>query len=112
MNQLPMADPYGQMNQQQMLPPQMPNHQQQQPVWCPSSPSLPMSLTMEPPAVYPHAQPMDLLLASLQKKKKKNEETKKSEEVEGDPDDCFGLTQSEFTEASLRRMEKITDYAH
>merc|ERR1719427_2208166 len=98
-----------QMNQQQMLPPQQMN-QQQQPVWCPSSPSLPMSLTMEPPPVYPHAQPMDLLLTSLQKKKE-NEETK-SEKVEEDPDDCFGLTQSEYAEASLRRMEKITDYAH
>merc|ERR1719427_692233 len=108
----PMPQPM--MNQQQMLPPQqMPNqqmNQHQQPVWCPSSPSLPMSLTMEPPPVYPHAQPMDLLLASLQKKKE-NEE-RKSVEVEEDPDDCFGLTQSEYAEASLRRMEKITDYAH
>merc|ERR1712119_199699 len=97
-----------QMNQQKMLPPQQMPNQQQQPVWCPSSPSLPMSLTMEPPPVYPHAQPMDLLLASLQKKKE-NEE-RKSVEVEEDPDDCFGLTQSEYAEASLRRMEKITDY--
>merc|ERR1719427_2339104 len=111
MNQQMMGYQMGheQMNQEQMNQQQQ-QQQQQQPVWCPSSPSLPMSLTMEPPPVYPHAQPMDLLLASLQKKKE-NEETK-SEKVEEVPDDCFGLTQSEYAEASLRRMEKITDYAH